>query len=89
MRIDLPQCNFKLCRKCFDGNCTGSENNRQDCETFKGSFDLESFKKELAEWHDFIKKDLAEAEFDIHLRIVNDVLESVECMIYDNTLFIE
>lgn len=22
MRIDLPQCNLKNCRKCFDGNCT-------------------------------------------------------------------
>lgn len=22
MRIDLPQCGFKNCRFCFDGNCT-------------------------------------------------------------------
>ena len=22
MRMDLPQCNFKNCRKSFDGNCT-------------------------------------------------------------------
>lgn len=22
MRIDLPQCNLKTCRYCFDGNCT-------------------------------------------------------------------
>lgn len=35
MRIDLPQCNFKLCRKCFDGNCVGSENDKIDCNEFK------------------------------------------------------
>lgn len=22
MRIDLPTCNLKTCRHCFDGNCT-------------------------------------------------------------------
>lgn len=35
MRIDLPLCNFKLCKKQFDGNCTGTENNKEDCEQFK------------------------------------------------------
>ena len=25
MRIDLPQCNFKDCRRCFDGNCNSKE----------------------------------------------------------------
>ena len=35
MRIDLPQCSFKLCRKCFDGNCRGSENDRIDCKEFR------------------------------------------------------
>lgn len=32
MRIDLPQCNFKYCRYCFDGNCTGKEIHRERCE---------------------------------------------------------
>lgn len=34
MRIDLPQCGFKLCRKSFDGNCIGSETDRKECENF-------------------------------------------------------
>lgn len=38
MRIDLPLCNFKLCRKCFDGNCTGGENDRMKCEQFKNNW---------------------------------------------------
>ena len=25
MRIDLPQCDFKDCRKCFDHNCSSKE----------------------------------------------------------------
>lgn len=25
MRIDLPQCNFKNCKYCFDGNCTSKK----------------------------------------------------------------
>lgn len=28
MRIDLPQCGFKNCRKCFDGNCKSVEEYR-------------------------------------------------------------
>ena len=25
MRIDLPRCNFKNCKYCFDGNCTSKK----------------------------------------------------------------
>lgn len=32
MRIDLPQCSFKYCRYCFDGNCTAKEVHRKSCE---------------------------------------------------------
>ncbi len=50
-------------------------------------FDLENFKKELKEWHDFIIQDLKKEPYDLHLRIVDDVLGSIECMIEDNTLY--
>ena len=50
-------------------------------------FDLENFKKELKEWHDFIIKDLKNEPYDLHLRCVDDVLGSIECMIEDNTLY--
>lgn len=32
VRIDLPQCNLRFCRYCFDHNCTASEVHRQRCE---------------------------------------------------------
>lgn len=31
MRIDLPGCNFKYCKYCFDGNCT-SKDKYDNCE---------------------------------------------------------
>ena len=31
MRIDLPTCNLKTCRHCFDGNCTDRKA-RDRCE---------------------------------------------------------
>lgn len=31
MRIDLPQCGFRDCRKCFDGNCRSIDDYRK-CE---------------------------------------------------------
>jgi hypothetical protein len=31
MRIDLPQCDFKNCKYCFDGNCT-KKNEYERCE---------------------------------------------------------
>lgn len=31
MRIDLPQCDFKNCRRCFDGNCN-SKMAFRDCQ---------------------------------------------------------
>lgn len=31
MRIDLPQCNLKTCRNCFDGNCK-SKNDYDKCD---------------------------------------------------------
>ena len=37
MRIDLPTCSFKLCRRYSDGNCTGSKGDRDECEEFKRS----------------------------------------------------
>ena len=37
MRIDLPQCNLKNCRKCFDGNCTDKvEYERCEFAHYKG-----------------------------------------------------
>lgn len=29
MRIDLPQCNLKTCRHCFDGNCIDTDKYEQ------------------------------------------------------------
>lgn len=51
------------------------------------SFDLEGFKKELTDWHNDIQEFLKEDELNIRLRIVNDVLNSVEDIMYDNTVF--
>ena len=31
MRIDLPRCNFKNCRYCFDSNCT-KKSEQERCE---------------------------------------------------------
>lgn len=31
MRIDLPLCNLKTCRYCFDGNCS-NKNKHDACE---------------------------------------------------------
>lgn len=89
MRIDLPQCSFKLCRKCFDGNCTGNENNRLDCEIFRNNFDAENFEKEIFEWHETIKEDLKKDKYNMNLLCVDAVLSSVKDIIYDNTLFVE
>lgn len=38
MRIDLPQCDFRLCKKYFDGNCIGTEGHREECRAFKNSW---------------------------------------------------
>jgi hypothetical protein len=32
LRIDLPSCDFRMCRRYFDGNCNASENGRESCE---------------------------------------------------------
>ena len=52
-------------------------------------FDLENFKKELTEWHDFIIEDLKKDKYDMTLLCVDAVLGSVEDLIYDNTLIID
>lgn len=41
MRIDLPTCGFKLCRYCFDGNCTKKvEYDRCEYREYKDSLQL-------------------------------------------------
>lgn len=41
MRIDLPTCGFKLCRYCFDGNCTNRvEYDRCEYREYKDSLQV-------------------------------------------------
>ena len=42
MRIDLPTCGFKLCRYCFDGNCTNKvEYDRCEYREYKDSLQVQ------------------------------------------------
>jgi hypothetical protein len=45
MRIDLPQCSFKDCRKCFDGNCLATKEYREGCEYLIAQNELYSYRK--------------------------------------------
>lgn len=50
-------------------------------------FDYENFRKELNEWHNTIKEDLKKNRYDMNLLCVNEVLNSVEDLMYDNTFY--
>ncbi len=50
-------------------------------------FDYENFRKELNEWHNTIKEDLKKDRYDMNLLCVNEVLNSVQDLIYDNTFY--
>lgn len=53
MRIDLPQCNFKKCMHCFDGNCV--DKNRFDtCEYTYALAEICNAKDELK--HSYLKQ---------------------------------
>ena len=59
MRIDLPQCNLKNCRKCFDGNCTDKvEYERCEFAHYKDLaeqvrlVDIETYQKRLIRYID-------------------------------------
>lgn len=45
MRMDLPQCNFKNCRKYFDGNCRSIDDYR-GCEFAIQKSQLKAYKEE-------------------------------------------
>lgn len=47
MRIDLPQCDLKTCRCCFDGNCTDKTRYEKCDYAFLNNFLLEKIKKDL------------------------------------------
>lgn len=49
MRIDLPRCNFKNCRYCFDSNCT-NQNRYKTC-------DFREAKDEVETLNNIIKED--------------------------------
>ena len=42
MRVDLPQCNFKNCKYCFDSNCT-KKNEYERCEYRQQKADIEGY----------------------------------------------
>lgn len=52
MNIDKPQCNFKNCRYCFDGNCASADKYENckltdlHCEIAKLTVDLDNAKSE-------------------------------------------
>lgn len=54
MRIDLPQCDFKNCRRCFDGNCN-SKMAFRDCQYQRlkeqKNLRLDVVSSESGDWH--------------------------------------
>lgn len=53
MRMDLPQCDFKNCRRCFDHNCNSKEAYR-DCQYQQlrnKAFKVELVSSESGDWH--------------------------------------
>lgn len=48
-------------------------------------FDYEGFMNDISKWHNQIKEDLKKEPYDMTLLCVNAVLDSVECIVYDNT----
>ena len=44
MRIDLPRCNFKNCKYCFDSNCT-KKNEYERCEYRQQKSDIEGYRR--------------------------------------------
>jgi len=54
VRIDLPQCDFKNCRRCFDGNCN-SKMAFRDCQyqqlKEKENLRLDVVSSENGDWH--------------------------------------
>lgn len=44
MRIDLPRCNFKNCKYCFDSNCT-KKNEYERCEYRQQKAEIDELRK--------------------------------------------
>lgn len=53
MRIDLPQCDLKDCRRCFDGNCNSKEAFRycQYQQLKTKVLQIELVSSESGDWH--------------------------------------
>lgn len=47
MRMDLPGCSFRDCRKCFDGNCKSIDDFRS-CEFAKNKSILRAYQEECS-----------------------------------------
>ena len=62
-----------------DDYVTGHENDEE-------SFDFENFNKGFSRWRNQIEEDLKVNRYDRNLLCINEVLQTVQDMIYDNTI---
>lgn len=68
MSINLPQCNLKTCRFCFDGNCCDTDNYercgytivRKNCKTYLNILSLTG--KTFENW----MKDFETLKYDLY-----------------------